>query len=243
MPQRTAVRDADAHVHRLYAEHAGLPVGMVTQCATNHASMVGAAWHAHPGASREHKARTFYAQCDDYVFDLLHHSSTRARHQAAFGEDHVWPWLTGAGPTALDFGGGLGLGASVLAQAGKQVTYLDVHGAAARFASWLFDLAGQGVEQLRNAPGAPDVPAGRQWDVVLAEHVLEHVPDPVATIDRLSRAVRGRGLVFVRLPCSGSTSPLVNTIDAQTLLVASNALAAMELLLSSDDGSLLFRAR
>src|SRR5436190_4433835 len=163
MPQSTAVRGADAHVHRLYAEHTGLPVGMVTQCATNHASMVEAAWHAHPGASRADKARTFYAQCDDYVFDLLHHASTRERHRAAFGEDHVWPWLAGAGPTALDFGGGLVLGASALAQAGKQVTYADVNGAAARFASWLFDLAGQRVELLRGA-AAPEVPAGRQWD-------------------------------------------------------------------------------
>lgn len=245
MSHATIAVDAEAHVHRLYAEFAGLPVGVVTQCAANHAALVHDCWHVCPGGSWEEKALVFYELCGDYAYELLHAASTRARRQAGLVADRVWHWLGDAGPEVLDFGGGLGLASSVLCAAGKQVTYCDVDGPAARFAAWFFGLAGQPVEVLLTPSQVPGLPRRRKWDVMLVENVLEHVPTPAATIEILARAVRRGGLLLLRLPGGGapSSSPLVRPIELPSLLAGAPALAAMELMVRSDDGCLLFRSR
>ncbi len=234
---------ADTHVHRLFAVYAGLPVGVVTQCAANHAQVLHDAWHAEPGRSWGENARALFEQCDDYVFELLHDASTRRRRLQSWGEEHVWQQLLAAGPRALDFGGGLGLASSLLADAGKRVTYCDVDGPAARFAAWYFARTGQPVELLRTSAAEPALPAGRQWDVVLAEHVLEHVADPVATADALARAVAPDGLLHVVVDVGAHRlRPHARAVDADALLAGSAALRALLRLPAAEDGHLLFRA-
>jgi hypothetical protein len=62
---------AAVHAHRLYAEYSALPVGIVTQCALNHAAMVQAVWHELPGESWSDKVGAFYERGEECVFDLL----------------------------------------------------------------------------------------------------------------------------------------------------------------------------
>lgn len=244
MAKATLVPAVDVHVHRLFARYAGLPVGVVTQCAANHASLVHGSWHADDGRSWVENAKALFEKCDDYVFELLHQASTREQHKQAWCNEQVWQHLLAAGQRVLDFGGGLGLASSLLADAGKQVTYCDVDGPAARFAAWFFGEAAQRVEMLRTAAARPELPAGRQWDVVLAEHVLEHVADAAATAEALARATARGGLLHLVLdgPAPAAT-PLARHVDVKVLLAGAPTLAAMERVPLGDDSHLLFRAR
>jgi SAM-dependent methyltransferase len=233
---------ADTHVHRLYAVYAGMPVGVVTQCAANHAALLHDAWHADASRSWGENARALFEQCDDYVFELLHDASTRVRQLQAFDEEHVWPQLLAAGERVLDFGGGLGLASSLLAGAGKHVTYCDVDGPAARFAQWFFQRTGQHVEVLRTSALAPALPAGRQWDVVLAQHVLEHVADAGAVAATLARAVAPGGLLHVVVDADQHRArPHARAVDLEAL-AACPALRGMARLPAAADGHLLLRA-
>jgi SAM-dependent methyltransferase len=244
MAQATLAPAADVHVHRLFARYAGLPVGVVTQCAANHASLLHGSWHEAGDRTWTENARALFEGCDDYVFELLHHASTRAQHKQEWSNEHVWQHLLAAGPRVLDFGGGLGLASSLLADAGKQVSYCDVDGPAARFAAWFFAHGAQRVEMLRTSAARPELPAGRQWDVVLAEHVLEHVADPAATVEALARATARGGLLHVVLDVAPQlAAPLTRHVDAATLLAGSQALAAMERVPLAGENHLLFRAR
>jgi SAM-dependent methyltransferase len=235
---------ADTHVHRLYAVYAAMPVGVVTQCATNHAALLHDAWHADAARSWGDNARALFEQCDEYVFELLHDASTRERQLQAFGEEHVWPQLLAAGERVLDFGGGLGLASSLLATHGKHVTYCDVDGPAARFATWFFQRTGQHVEVLRTAAASPSLPPGRQWDVVLAQHVLEHVEDPVALAATLARAVAPGGLLHLVVDAGAHRGRAhARVVDLDAVLAAEPALRAMARLPSAADGHVLLRAR
>lgn len=243
MTQATLAPAAELHVHRLFARYAGLPVGVVTQCAANHASLLHDAWHPAADRAWEDNARALFERCDDYMYELLHAATTRLRQKDAWCSEHVWPHLLAAGPRVLDFGGGLGLASSLLAAVGKQVTYLDVEGPAARFAAWYFAAAGQAIEQLRTPAARTELPAGRQWDVVLVEHVLEHVADPVATVEVLARAVAPGGLLHLRLVAGERVAgPLARPVELTTLLAGSRTLRAMAHPMQSDDGNSLFRA-
>ena len=240
------VLTADAHVHRLYAEHAGLPVGVVTQC-VQHATALGlAVWHDGTGTSWQEKSRLFYEQHEESLFDLLHHSTNRSDRRACYIKDHLWSWLSEAGSAVLDFGGGLGLTSSLLHELGKQVTYCEVDGPAARFAEWYFERNGQGDIEVVCTPSSVAVlPAHRGWDLVLAESVLECVPDPVATVERLAQAVRSGGLLHLSIDRHDPSSvcPMRRPVALADLLAHSPTLRAMDHVLDASDGRGIFRAR
>ena len=231
---------ADTHVHRLFALYARLPVGVVTQCAANHAQLLHDAWQADPTRPWGDNAQALFERCDDYVFELLHAASTRSRRQQAWADEHVWDALLAAGPRVLDFGGGLGLASSLLASAGKQVTYCDVEGPAARFAAWLFARAAQPVQVLCTPAALPALPAGQHWDAVLAEHVLEHVADPAAVAAMLARAVAPGGLLVLAVD-PGAARVHAQRVDLEQLRVGCPALAAMQCVAPSAAGRLLLR--
>lgn len=237
---------ADAHVHQLYACYAALPVGVVTQCAANHATMVQTAWHELPGDGFAAKIARFYEDGEECLFDLLARATTTAARLAAFEQDGSWSWFAAAGDDVLDFGGGLGQTSALLQQAGRRVTYVDVDGAILRFAAWCFVRQGLADIAVVRAPAArAAVPAGRSFDLVLAENVLEHLADPVAAIDALAAAVRPRGILHVRIDPrpAMAAEPNRRELDIDALLATAPRLAAMEHVQRSDDGRHVFRAR
>jgi SAM-dependent methyltransferase len=243
MVHSTIVPAFDVHVHRLFARYAGMPVGVVTQCAANHAALLHDSWRPEPGRSHDELAHALFERCDDYVFELLHGAATREQRRQACLHEQTWSHLMAAGPRVLDFGGGLGLSSSLLATTGKQVTYCDVDGPAARFAAWLFAQDGQRIEVLRTAVECAELPRGRQWDVVLAEHVLEFVAEPVTMANALAAAVAPGGLLLLVLDAEPrAAAPLARPVDRDALLRAP-ALAAMERVALPDARQLLFRAR
>ncbi|HEX5051657.1 MAG TPA: methyltransferase [Planctomycetota bacterium] len=244
MHATTRIGLADTHVHRLYSDFAGLPVGVVTQCVQHHATFNQVSWQECPGATFAEKAATYYEEHEECLFDLLHSSSGRASRRAGYVKDGHWSCFTGGGPTVLDFGGGLGQTASLLHEDGKHVTYCDVDGPTARFAAWFFERCHQNeIEVLLTSSHRVELPARRQWDLVLAEAVLECVPDPVGTAECLAKVVAPGGLLYLIAdrPEAVASRPMRRPIAVADLLAGAPSLRAMEQV-RSDDGCDVFRA-
>jgi|GEM_PF-4837071 Methyltransferase domain. len=104
----------------------------------------------------------------------------------------------------LEFGAGLGQNLAGLRAAEKwAVDISEVSAAACR---------SQGV---RWHASVADVPDGH-FDVILAHHSLEHVPDPHATLISLRRKAAADGLLFLAVPVEDGAVPAdVTRIDFQ----------------------------
>ena len=243
MESMATILRADAHVHRLYADYSGLPLGVVTECAQRADMLTKAVWQQCEGDSFCDKAKVFYERYEEALFDLLQRSTSRAQRRASYEKDGIWSWLAGAGRSVLDFGGGLGLTSSLMCEIGKQVTYCEVDGPALRFATWYFEGNGQRDIELVRTPSATAVlPIDRRWDLVLVEAVLEHVADPVATIECLAAGVSSGGLVYLAIARTEAECSLRQPVALQELLAGSAALRAMERVLETSDGRCIFRA-
>jgi 2-polyprenyl-6-hydroxyphenyl methylase/3-demethylubiquinone-9 3-methyltransferase len=101
-----------------------------------------------------------------------------------------------AGANVLDVGCGGGLLAESLARAGAKVTAIDLAPAMVETArlhaldsGLTIDYRVEAAEQLLRAPG--------KFDVVTCMEMLEHVPEPGATMAVLGKLVRPGGHVFV----------------------------------------------
>jgi SAM-dependent methyltransferase len=243
MESMAPILRADAPVLRLYADYSGLPLGVVTECAQRSATLTQAVWLQCEGDSWRDKAKVFYERYEEVLFDLLQHSTSRAQRRASYERDGIWSWLAGAGATVLDFGGGLGLTSSLMCEIGKHVAYCEVDGAALRFARWYFEGNGQrDIEVVRTASATPLLPLDRRWDLVLAEAVLEHVVDPVATIEALAQVVHSGGLLYLAIALPEPECPLRQPVAVADLIAGSPALRAMERVLETNDGRFVFRA-
>ncbi|MBX3462253.1 MAG: class I SAM-dependent methyltransferase [Planctomycetes bacterium] len=231
---------ADAHVHRLYADYSGLPVGVVTQCVQHAAALQHVAWQDCGGADFAARARAFHERHEESVFLQLQRTPSRTVRRQEHDGAGVAGWLPD-GAAVLDFGGGLGLSSALLAEAGHTVTYVDVDGPAAAFARWYFAACGLAAIDVRTTPvDACELPSGRQFDLVLAERVLECVPDPVAVVERLARALRPGGTLYLVLDAAAA-GPLARPVDLGALRAGSPALRRLAPVLDAGDGRHAFR--
>ncbi len=234
----------DEHVFKLYAEYTGLPEALVAQCAQNFGNFNQVTWQECPGDNWLDKAKVYYEQKDEYLFDLLYGSQTKARRRAIYQQYGHWRWMVGAGPEVLEFGGGLGFCCSMLRDAGKRVTYCDVNGPAAKFAQWYFARCGQDDIEIVHTPSHELVlPARRHWDLVFSDSVIEHVPDPALTVERLAQAVRPGGLLYLIIDAHevSAAFPMHRHVYLKDLLAGAPTLRAMEHVLHDGDGLNAFR--
>lgn len=240
----TTLAPADEHVYQLYAEYTGLPRDLVAECARNFGNFNQVAWRECAGADWEQKAKVFYERSDEYLFDLLYGSQSKAARKQTYERWGHWPWLQSAGPDALEFGGGLGFCCSLLKDAGKNVTYVDVDGPAAKFARWFFLRSQQDIEIVLTPSDRLVLPEGRQWDLVFSDSVIEHVPDPAATVERLARAVRPGGLLYLIIDAHevSPAFPMHRHVHLDELLAGAPTLRSLQHVLHQGDGLNAFRA-
>ncbi|MGH8217063.1 MAG: bifunctional 2-polyprenyl-6-hydroxyphenol methylase/3-demethylubiquinol 3-O-methyltransferase UbiG, partial [Steroidobacteraceae bacterium] len=114
------------------------------------------------------------------------------------GLEHAGPEQGGlAGARALDVGCGGGLLAESLSRAGARVTAIDLAPAmieAARAHALEGELP---IDYRLESAEALAAAEPRSFDIVTCMEMLEHVPDPAATLGALARLARPGGHVFV----------------------------------------------
>ena len=88
------------------------------------------------------------------------------------------------------------------------------------------------------------LPEGRQWDLVFSDSVIEHVPDPVGTVERLAQATRRGGLLYLIIDAHevSPAFPMHRHVYLADLLAGAPTLRSMQHVLHEGDGLNAFRA-
>jgi cyclopropane fatty-acyl-phospholipid synthase-like methyltransferase len=123
-----------------------------------------------------------------------HYVEMRQRDQSQVGYaldfDYFKPFLQ-ATDLVLDFGCGNGGMLRLMAPHVRRMEGIEVNSSAAQIAR---------ASGLIVYSSLDEVPDGTSYDVVVSNHVLEHVRDVPSTLERLRRRIRGRGLILLKLP-------------------------------------------
>lgn len=102
----------------------------------------------------------------------------------------------------LDWGGGNGLAAAAAAELGWEAWFLDLDASAVAFA----------VQELGLPTGrahtAPEGLGEQRFDAILADNVLEHVPDPVGFAADLYARLAPGGRLVLKTPAAGADEVL-----------------------------------
>jgi SAM-dependent methyltransferase len=94
---------------------------------------------------------------------------------------------------ALEVGCGPGIMSNVLQQLGWKVTGLERTEEAAQVGRKLFGLNVLAAE-------VEDLPPIRQYDLIILFQVLEHMPNPVATVSECARRLKPGGRIIISVP-------------------------------------------
>ena len=145
----------------------------------------------------------FYRQRLDYAFELLwwHSVGPRDRTFLSLLPGALAAYRHGA-RRVLDFGGGVGSHALVLAAMGYEVTLADISGELLELGEWRARIRNRPVRIVHlDRQGLEDV-----YDVIVAADVLEHLTAPADTLMELCSRLRHGGFLFVSMPHGPSSS-------------------------------------
>ena len=183
---------------QLFAEFVDVPEEEIQRGVENFAAANVHEWARTSGESWADKAATFYSTAPGYVFDLIHGNKSREHLREVYQRYGHWDYIANSGQDVLEFGGGLGMACSIFRDLGRRVTYVDVAGPASQFARWYFGTKGYpDIEVCLVEPEELVLPENRQWDFVFSDSVIEHLIDPVGTVETLARAVKPGGLLYL----------------------------------------------
>jgi len=122
---------------------------------------------------------------------LAERAPTRLRAWARYDRSGFPPFVRGG--AALDIGCGNGSFLGLLRAHGWQVQGVDVSAAAARAAAAAGIPVHVGALETLPQPGRP-------YDFIHMSHVLEHLDDPLATLQTARRLISQHGLLYVETP-------------------------------------------
>jgi 2-polyprenyl-3-methyl-5-hydroxy-6-metoxy-1,4-benzoquinol methylase len=138
----------------------------------------------------------FYRDADLYVWELLqwNHSEMRRPCAEALADlARRFPSTSGY-RRVLDLGSGVGTDALFLAEAGYEVTLMDLDGPPLRFARHRFARRNLPARFLESRWPLP--PLEGPYDVIVCFDVFEHLPDPLAAAKQCVAALRPGGLLL-----------------------------------------------
>jgi 2-polyprenyl-3-methyl-5-hydroxy-6-metoxy-1,4-benzoquinol methylase len=157
------------------------------------------------GPMTEERMKAFYKQTTNYIYDL--------------GRWHLWVPEKRASDvrlvedmkalganSILDFGGGVGFNALMLADAGFDVTLADLESASLDFAQ--FRAQRRGVKLAIWKTDIEPMPRHAKYDVILALDVLEHLPRDALeeTVGKLVKLKHARTRVVISAPFGRTAS-------------------------------------
>lgn len=93
----------------------------------------------------------------------------------------------------LEVGAGIGCTVKVFEEAGFQAEGIDPGG---EFLNYSKNNLGTTVE----SKSLEDLPCEQQFDTVLLIHVIEHLPSPRASVERIARLIKPGGMFYVECP-------------------------------------------
>ncbi len=139
---------------------------------------------------------SFYEKTDAFIYELVlwNRNSVKRRMRS-----YILKYLTeyeGTGKNILCVGDGLGFDSFYFAQKGQNVTYYEVEGFSHRFASRLFDPAGEAIKIASDSEQIQK----EYFDAVVCLDVLEHVKDVEEFVKQLVSFLRPGGILIVHSP-------------------------------------------
>lgn len=169
------------------------------RCRTAGQRIAEAWWSADPRTPADVEA--FYRQPLDYPFELLWWHSFRAGDRNFLNAVPALRVVRERGAaTALDFGGGVGSHAMVMAAMGLQPTVADVSDDMLTFAAWRAQQRGHAIRTLHLGRDTLRGP----YDLIVAADVLEHLPSPAETLMWLCTFLPSGGHIFINMPAGPS---------------------------------------
>ena len=177
------------------ADYFGISRGEAEKRAREGVQRTRDAWNAAPRRTRR-EIEDFYNTSQDYIFELVHWHATLSEAETLANVAALEVAERLGARRYLDFGGGVGANLLLFAAAGIEVADADISDTLLAFARWR--LARRGVGASFFDLKTECLPSG-QFDLLTAMDVLEHVPDPVATLGSALPALAPRGHAIVAL--------------------------------------------
>jgi len=155
----------------------------------NPGKTVAEAWNKLKPSSQK-EIENFYKVTTSYIYDLSVESIRPIRVE---WRDSILLYLSQyeEKSTLLDFGGGVGTEAIFLSRAGFKTTYYDLAGFTSKFAQYRFDLYAPNVSRIEEREVLST------YDVIVCLEVLEHLVDPMKTMQFLYTKLNYGGLLFL----------------------------------------------
>ena len=161
-------------------------------------------WSARDRSTAE-GLRDFYLTTQSWIFDTVWYHAQQYHGSVPAESVMIAERVRRQAPGChLDFGSGPGGTSLFFHNLGWQVSLADVSITLLRFARWRFEL--RGIDAAFYDLNDGGLPA-EHFDLITACDVMVHVPDPVATLRMLHRALKPHGLLIFNVDASPGGPP------------------------------------
>lgn len=187
--------DLEASLVAELAVYLGLDDAEVRRLCVEVPDQIEREWSAQVDVDRPESVERYYDLSASHLFELMSwHSLVDDLSPLAYVVALRFAQATGC-QRALDFGAGVGSGGLLFARAGLEVTLGDISSVMLDFARWRFARRSLPVTVVDlKSERLPEC----AYDLITAMDVVEHLIDPVGTIEELHRALAPGGFLLGR---------------------------------------------
>lgn len=187
-----------------YSEFSGLPIPEIERRINSFKQLTTGEWKGIPGDGFAAKAEKFYSASQYYICDIL--SGNVSKQMVMDNMNRFTPLILETirkhpGKRFLEFGGGTGIFCDIVANMGKQVTYLDLPTQQFEFAKWRFAKYGLPVTMVKTEPGKLSL--DREYDIIFTDAVMEHLADPLTPAAELAAHLAKGGNLIMLVDLAG----------------------------------------